>query len=179
MYEAAQTQRRVLRSQLDAAEGQRDAVAEELRTPVVTGADREGLEQQLRALDVRILDLRQQLADAQSAEALAAAVPGATARTPREISDARFEGFMVAGTLLTFAIVVPLVIAYARRLWRKSAVTVSMTPDLDRRLDSIDRALETTALEVERIGEGQRFVTQLLASRAVQETAEALPPEGR
>ena len=70
-------------------------------------------------------------------------------------------------------------IAFSRRLWKKTAVTVSLTPDLDRRLDAIDRTLESTALEVERIGEGQRFVTQLLANRAVQETAKALPPDAR
>jgi hypothetical protein len=134
----------------------------------------------LRSLDIRILDLRQQLADAQLREAQAAAVPGATERTPQEISNERFEIFMVGGTMLTLAIAFPLVLAYARRLWKKSAVTVSMTPELDRRLDSIDRALETTALEVERIGEGQRFVTQLLANRAMQETAaKTLPADQR
>lgn len=179
MYDAAQAQRRVIRDQLDAVEGQRDVVARELRDPAVTGADREGLEQHLRTLDIRILDLRQQLADAQRQEAETAAIPGATDRTPQEISNERFETFMVVGTLLSLAIAFPLVVAYARRLWKKAAVTVSMTPELDRRLDSIDRALETTALEVERIGEGQRFVTQLLANRATQDAEKALPPDAR
>jgi hypothetical protein len=180
MYDAARTQRRVLRDHLDGSEGQRDAVARELRDPAVTGADREGLEQQLRSLDIRVLDLRQQLADAQLREAQAAAVPGATERTRQEINQERLEVFMVGGIILTLAVAFPLVLAYARRLWKKSAVTVSMTPELDRRLDSIDRALETTALEVERIGEGQRFVTQLLANRTMQETAaKTLPTDQR
>lgn len=177
MYDAAQAQRRVLRDQLNGVEAQRDQVADQLRDPAVVGPNREGLEQHLRTLDIRILDLRQQLADAQLREAQAAAIPGATDRTPQEISNERFEVFMVVGTLISLAIALPLVLAYARRLWKKAAVTVSMTPELDRRLDSIDRALETTALEVERIGEGQRFVTQLLANRAVQDTAKVIPPD--
>lgn len=176
MYEAASTQRRLIRDQLANAEGEREEVARQLRQPGVEGADKEGLEQHLRALDIRVLDLRQQLADAQLRESQAAAVPGSTTPSPEESSADRFEVVMTVGVLLTLAMGFPLVIAYARRLWKKAAVTVSMTPELDRRLDSIDRAIETTALEVERIGEGQRFVTQLLANRAVQDAAQALPP---
>ena len=179
MHDAAKAQRRVIRDQLNGVESERDQVADQLRDQTVVGPDREGLEQQLRTLDIRILDLRQQLADAQRQEAQTAAIPGSTDRTPQEIRNDRFEVTMVVGTLITLAIAIPLTIAYARRLWKKAAVTVSMTPELDRRLDSIDRALETTALEVERIGEGQRFVTQLLANRAEQETAKAFPPEAR
>lgn len=176
MYEAASTQRRLIRDQLANSEGEREEVARQLRQPGVEGVDKEGLEQQLRALDIRVLDLRQQLADAQLRESQAAAVPGSTTPSPAEASAERFEVVMTVGVLLTLAMGFPLVVAYARRLWKKAAVTVSMTPELDRRLDSIDRALETTALEVERIGEGQRFVTQLLANRAMQDAAQALPP---
>jgi hypothetical protein len=44
------------------------------------------------------------------------------------------------------------------------APNAAALPD-DPRFDHIDRALEAIAEEVERIGEGQRFVTQLLANR--------------
>ena len=179
MYEAAQVQRRILRDQLAAAESDREDIAQQLRQPEATGVDRQGLEQQLRLLDARVLDLRQQLADAQLREAQAAAVPGSTSKTRQEVSNERFEVMMVGGVTLALVLGLPLVIAFSRRLWKKTAVTVSLTPDLDRRLDAIDRTLESTALEVERIGEGQRFVTQLLANRAVQETAKALPPDAR
>ncbi len=175
MYEAAQTQRRLIRDQLSNAEGEREEVARQLRQPEVVGLDRQGLEQQLRLLDTRVLDLRQQLADAQLRESQAAAVPGSTQPSPQDVANDRWEMFMVGGTVLMLVLGFPLVVAYARRLWKKSAVTLSMTPELDRRLDSIDRAIETTALEVERIGEGQRFVTQLLAQRKAAEPAH-LPP---
>lgn len=180
IYEAAQMQRRLIRDQLSSAEGQRDEVARELRQPDVQGVDKEGLEQQLRALDIRVLDLRQQLADAQLRESQAAAMPGSTQPSPEQVSADRFEVAMTIGVMLTLVLAVPLVIAYARRLWKKSAVTLSMTPELDRRLDTIERAIETTAVEVERIGEGQRFVTQLMASRVAQEQASlGAPKESR
>lgn len=176
MYDAAQMQRRLIRDQLSNAEGEREEVAQQLRQPNVVGVDREGLEQQLRLLDTRVLDLRQQLADAQLREAQAAALPGSTQRTQREINNDRFEVVFTVATVITLLLAIPVVFAWARRLWKKSAVTLSMTPELDRRLEAIDRAVEATALEVERIGEGQRFVTQLLASRSMQDQA-VLPPK--
>ncbi len=172
MYEAAQAQRRLLRDQLSSTESDREEVAQQLRQPNVSGADKEGLEAQIRLLDTRVLDLRQQLADAQLRESQTAGVPGATAESPQSVANERFEMMLVGGVIITLALGIPLVLGYSRRLWKRAAVTLSMTPELDRRLDSIDRAIETTALEVERIGEGQRFVTQLMAQRA---NAERLP----
>jgi len=40
--------------------------------------------------------------------------------------------------------------------------------DLEARLERIEQAVETIAVETERIGEGQRFVTKLLAERPSQ-----------
>ncbi len=40
--------------------------------------------------------------------------------------------------------------------------------DLEARLDRIEQAVDTIAIEMERIGEGQRFVTKLLAERPSQ-----------
>jgi hypothetical protein len=40
------------------------------------------------------------------------------------------------------------------------------TPELEARLERIEQAVDTIAIEMERIGEGQRFVTKLLAERS-------------
>ena len=37
--------------------------------------------------------------------------------------------------------------------------------DVEARLDRIEQAVEAIAIEMERVGEGQRFVTKLLAER--------------
>jgi hypothetical protein len=166
MYEAARTQRQLVRDQLNDAENDRSQIALELRQPNVVAEDYKGLEQRLKAADARILELREQLAAAQEHEAQSAALPGSTEQSAAEFSNERYEMFMVGTTVITLVLGFPLVIAYARRLWRKSAVTLTMTPELTQRLDSIERAVEATAVEIERVGEGQRFVTQLLANRA-------------
>lgn len=41
-------------------------------------------------------------------------------------------------------------------------------PMIEARLQRIEEAVETIALEMERMGEGQRFVTKLLAERSGQ-----------
>lgn len=43
----------------------------------------------------------------------------------------------------------------------------ALPPELTERLDRIERAVDVTALEVERIGEGQRFLTRTLGERSV------------
>ena len=168
MYEAAQLQRRIIRDQLSSAENQRDEIARELRRPEVAGVDKAGLEQRLQVSDIRVLDLQNQLSDAQQQEAQMAAVPGSTSPTEYDRYEERTEAILTIGLLSVFVVLLPLVLVQARRLWKKHSVVLSLTPELNQRLDAIDRAVESTAIEIERVGEGQRFVTQLLASRAAE-----------
>ncbi|MFI5311988.1 MAG: hypothetical protein ACHQQ3_12185, partial [Gemmatimonadales bacterium] len=63
------------------------------------------------------------------------------------------------------AIGVPVARAFARRIERGDIAPSTLTPDLADRLDRIERAVESVAIEVERISEGQRFVTRLLSGR--------------
>jgi hypothetical protein len=50
----------------------------------------------------------------------------------------------------------------ARRIWKKSVTAVVTFPrELADRLTRMEQALEATSIEVERIGEGQRFLTRL------------------
>jgi hypothetical protein len=57
----------------------------------------------------------------------------------------------------------PLSIAFARRIWRRSATAVTSFPrELMDRLQRLEQMSEATSIEVERIGEGQRFLTRLL-----------------
>lgn len=168
MYEAARVQRQVIRDRVNDAENERSQIAQEMRQPNVVGEDYKGLEQRLKAADARLLDLRAQLAAAETHEAQTAALPGSTEPSGFEVSNGRFEIVAIGTIVITIVLGFPLVIAYARRLWKRSAAPVTMTPELTQRLDSIERAVEATAVEIERVGEGQRFVTQLMTSRAAE-----------
>jgi hypothetical protein len=51
---------------------------------------------------------------------------------------------------------------------------------IDQRLERIEQAVEAIAIEMERVSEGQRFTTKLLADRAPQSTSvPAVPPDAR
>ena len=64
-----------------------------------------------------------------------------------------------------FILMIPLVLVLARRLWVRSVPRASLDPEQSPRLQRIEQAIESIALEVERIGEAQRFTTKLLADR--------------
>jgi hypothetical protein len=76
------------------------------------------------------------------------------------------EDVLVVGIIFgTMAVVLfPLMRAWARRIEGRE-VTPAIAPDVSVRLERIERAVESIALEVERISEGQRFVTKVLADR--------------
>ena len=49
---------------------------------------------------------------------------------------------------------------------------------VDGRLIRIEQAVEAMSVELERVGEGQRFITKLLAERGSDAAAPMLPPSG-
>ncbi|HKW47236.1 MAG TPA: hypothetical protein VJN70_07320 [Gemmatimonadaceae bacterium] len=61
------------------------------------------------------------------------------------------------------AIGVPLARAFARRVEQGPP---KMSSDVLARLERMEQAIDSIAVEVERISEGQRFTTKLLAQRA-------------
>lgn len=71
---------------------------------------------------------------------------------------------VIFGTMST--VLYPLVRAWGRRLESRGAPLALPSRDIEERLDRIERAVESIAVEVERVSEGQRFVTKLLAERA-------------
>jgi DNA-binding transcriptional regulator YdaS (Cro superfamily) len=60
---------------------------------------------------------------------------------------------------------VPIARAFARRVER-APLQPSVPPDVVARLERMEQALDSIAIEVERISEGQRFTTKLLSERA-------------
>ena len=76
-------------------------------------------------------------------------------------------------TVITLALGVPLVRAYIRRMDQKPRLNPGET-ERDERLARMEMAIESMAVEIDRISQGQRFVTTLLAARA-----SPLPPPAR
>ena len=77
------------------------------------------------------------------------------------------------------SVAMPLARAYARRM-ESGAGRPSVPPDVTARLERMEQAIDSIAVEIERISEGQRFTTRLLADRVPHSSSvPASPPDAR
>jgi hypothetical protein len=188
VYRALRAQRSVLGDQMDEVQSLRRDIVNQMQEQNLPQAVKASLEKRLASTDDRIASLDKQIAASDQAVAQAAAVPGATVQAP-SAPRTNPDPDMVAGLTFTFLLVIaiPITIAYARRIWRRSARTeVRLPPEMVERMEGLERGVEAIALEVERIGEGQRFLTQAMVERgevravgAGERVPERVPVRGR
>jgi hypothetical protein len=156
-----------LSNQLQSAEGRRNELSALLRRPDV--ADRAGIEARIALLDKRLLSLEADLAE--TGRLLAAAGPTESFQiVPPGRSFAGLNSDQITGisVVFTLAVLMPIAIAMARRIWKRASRTDSMpTPtDFPQRFERLEQAVDAIAIEIERVSEGQRFVTRILAEGA-------------
>ena len=74
--------------------------------------------------------------------------------------------------VFTLAVLMPLSIAWARAIFRRGARAAEQpSRELMQRLDRMEEGIEAIAIEVERVSEGQRFVTKVLGQGAAEPVA--------
>jgi len=162
IYEAFKAQRNELNNQLEQLQNTRGGINNELEDLAATAPQRPGLEARLKEVDGRISAVDQMLAGNAAQISQAASIPGAVVQAPPPPYQGPPEEAYVLGGMFMFIVLLPLSIALARRIWRRSTAVVTSFPrDLADRLSRMEQAVEATAEEVERIGEGQRFLTRL------------------
>lgn len=167
-YNALLARQAQLRNQYGYLQGQRSDIARRLTSRINSDAYHAGLDAQLQAIDAQILQVDASLARTGQllAQAPASALPTSTL-VPPPLPPSRNNNFTPADFLLSLSIVFvlfPLTIGFVRRMWRGSA-RPSLPPRFEEtpsRLERIEGALETVAIEVERISESQRFMTRLM-----------------
>ncbi|HET9011588.1 MAG TPA: hypothetical protein VFN38_07205 [Gemmatimonadaceae bacterium] len=183
---ALRARREVLSDQLRSADGRRRELSRLVKN--ATGADKAGLEQRIGVLDARLARLEN---DIDETGKLLASAPAALAST-REPQTFNFgpasqnkmqDVTPIVAIIAVFAIF-PIALSIARNIWRRGSRPAPA--ELDResalRLERMEQAMDAIAVEIERVSEGQRFVTRLLGEqRVAQPVAEpvALPPSER
>ena len=178
MYEAARLMQRELRNQRNALDGQRRELQQQMENNT-NPADVKGIEARLAALDARQADVDKQLAAADAQVATAASIPGVVVEERPSGPDIPPEAVVLGGLGMAMVLLIPVSIGYARRIWRRAGQPAPMQipSELFDRMASIERGVEAVAIEVERLGEGQRFVTQLLVESDKRRQMHALPAE--
>ena len=163
IYLGFKHQRQELSDQLDRLENQRRDISEHLQQIPLNPVDQKSLEQRLTAVDARIADVEKQMAVADQSVAKAAAMPGAVIEPPPDFArQGPPEEAFVLGGLFIVIVLLPISIAFARRIWKRGSAAITKLPqEIYDRFARVDQSLDAIAVEVERIGEGQRFLTRL------------------
>ena len=165
--QALKSRRDELRSQMDAATSRRSELVKELSTatnPVVIG----GFQQRIQLLDQRILRIESDIdLNGQSIAAGPMDIIASQSTAPRygPFSSGQLTAISIVSIVLIWA---PLALAAARVMLRRWAVPRPAPQILESaaRLERMEQAVDAVAIEVERISEGQRFVTQLMSKQA-------------
>ena len=86
--------------------------------------------------------------------------------------DDNVVGIVAIVSIFVFS---PIAIAYARMVWRRANSPPASKPILNdetaHRIIQMQQSIDAMALEIERISEGQRFVTKVLAERSREPAA--------
>jgi hypothetical protein len=136
------------------------------------------VQHELNSTYVQLESMNQQIHDLQEARDMARL--GITVQPPMPPMSPEpligREQLAMGGTAV-FLLLVPIVLAYSRRIWRRAVREQPANVDDSQRLVRMEQAIESIAVEVERIGEAQRFTTKLFADRAPDAVARmaALP----
>lgn len=161
--QAVRDRRSELSNQLTSAAGRREEIASQLER--ASGPAKAGLEERLAVLDKRIVQLETDIAE--TGRLLTSAQYGSsTAEASRfmGLSSGQMTGVSIIFTLFVLA---PLAISLARLIWRRGTGRVSAAfPDAAeaaRRLSGLEQAVDAIAVEIERVSEGQRYVTRIFA----------------
>jgi archaellum component FlaC len=163
--DALKARRSELSNQLESVDGRRRTLMNQLKSTGDPVAVR-GLEARLQLLDARQLQLEADLAT--TGQLLSSPSAGQVSSTS---DPSRAGGFsdnqvMALSVLSIIFIFFPLAIGVAKSMWRRSnrsSVPPQVLNETAQRLERLESSVDAIAVEVERISEGQRFVTKLLS----------------
>lgn len=183
-FRMLQARQQVLKDQMEEVQDRRNELSQSLDGKGV-GADRTGIEARINGLDQRLVQIDNDLT--QVGKELAASAPGSLVdpKPPPPFTGYNEDDLMGAGfggAAIMFAIFTPFIIRnwMRRRRTRGLTMTTPLPVSADPRIDRMEQAIDTIAVEIERVSENQRFMTRLLTETqlagtiaAVRDSAEA------
>ena len=163
--DALKARREELSNQLQSVDSRRSKVMSQLKQTSDPTAIK-GLQDRLALLDSRQLQLETDIQ--QTGEQLASPAAGMLATTsagPLAFGLGPSQ-VMTLSVLSVLFIFFPLAIGAARAIWKRSSrpgPAPAVFAESAQRLERLEASVDAIAIEIERISEGQRFVTRLLS----------------
>jgi len=165
--DALRARRSELSDQLQSVDGRRNKLLSQLQKLGLTGDEtaRQGLEGRLALLDKRQLQLESDLQ--QTGQALSSPAAGLIAGTSNAPVFAGLapKQVMTLSVLAIIFIFFPLATGFSRGFWKRAnrVATPAVFTETAQRLERLEASVDAIAIEIERVSEGQRFVTKLLS----------------
>ncbi len=156
-----------LGQQMTAAESRREEVQAALGG--ASGADRARLEARLGVLDARIARMESDIDETNTQLAsLDVAREGVTNSPPHwgpDTGNRLRDNEMPLAVMFILFVLTPVSLALSRTIWRRGSrpSIAPATLDTTQRLERMEQAMDAIAVEIERVSEGQRFVTRLMS----------------
>ena len=154
-------QRSEMSNQLSSARERREELLDEIRA--APNGTEQGLLSHLQVVNDRIINIERDLE--RSGQTLRSGqVPVGTVLVPPRFSsptDAAERGVAISALVL-----IPLMLSFMVMRWRRRkrrGENRSSSPDHDARMERLEQAVDAIALEVERVGESQRYQSKVLA----------------
>ena len=179
-----QAQAADLNAQLAGLQAQRNGLKSQLDQMLRSNPARPGVQQQWADVGVQVANVQGKLATVQARIAQKQGLPVGTPTVPHIPRVFINPDIAIpAVSVVTLVLMLPISVAWARRILRRAPKSAPAPSDVTMRLDRIEHAVDTIAIEIERISEGQRFVTKVMAGRpatrdsSVGSSADASPAQ--
>lgn len=158
-----------LSNQLTSAARRREALTEELKT--LPAEAQKGVIDRINVLDARILQLETDIAETGRMLTAGTTLPPPEPRLVWGMPEATFNDIAPLTVLL---VLTPMALAFARLLWKRGTRAARQPTEEQRanaeRLERLEQAVDAIAIEVERVGEAQRYQARVLSE------ANLMPP---
>jgi hypothetical protein len=163
--DALKARREELSNQLQSVDSRRSKLINQMKQTGDATAT-QGLEARLALLDARQLQLETDIA--QTGQQLTSPAAGmiVSTGTPPIFAGLKSNQVMTLSVLSVFLVFFPLAFSVARAVWKKSSrpgPAPGVFTETAQRLERLEASVDAIAIEIERVSEGQRFVTKLLS----------------
>jgi len=162
--QALRAKRSELSNQLESAAGRRARLSGQLVGK--EGADRAGIEARIGVLDKRIMQLESDIAETGRLLTMAPNALVASTEASRGPGNMDPDAIAALGGVFMIFVLAPIAFSAARMMWKRTnrpPAPPALSNEAVQRLERLEQGMDAIAIEIERVSEGQRFVTKLLS----------------